>query len=200
ITIDGQADEWPCDPKTAIRCAESAGGAPSKFVTTAWAAFDGEALYLLAINPIDPAKALVADGSWGGIDAVEFALKNPVQNKSMCYTNPIYNPRGFPDGRKDSVSDAGATNEQAEALNTAMTFAATRTKDQWIGEWRIPLASIGIDARKVTQIPFNLNIRRMSDNSWMVWTRTGGPIWAVDDAGLILLRANRGAAPDPAGE
>ena len=191
ITIDGQADEWPCAPKTAIRCAESAGGDPSKFITTAWAAFDGEALYLLAINPIDPAKALVTDGAWGQIDAAEFALRNPVQSKSMCYTSPIYNPRGFPDGRKDSVADAGASNEQAEALNKTMSFAATRTKDRWVGEWRIPLKTMGIDADKITRIPFNLNIRRMSDNSWMVWTRTGGPIWAVDDAGLIVLRAEK---------
>ena len=109
----------------------------------------------------------------------------------MCYANPIYNPRGFPGGRKDSVSDAGASKEQAEKLNKAMSFAATHTKDRWVGEWRIPLEAVGVDADKVTQIPFNLNIRRMADNSWMVWARTGGPIWAVDDAGLIVLREGK---------
>ena len=189
IAVDGQAGEWPCGPETAIRCAESAGGDPSKFISTAWAAFDGDALYLLVINPIDPASTLVSAGTWGQVDAVEFALRNPAQSRSMCYTNPIYNPRGFPDGRKDSVTDAGASSDQAAELNKAMSFAATQTKERWVGEWRIPLEVIGVDADKITQIPFNLNIRRMSDQSWMVWMRTGGPIWAVDDAGLIVLRA-----------
>jgi len=191
ITIDGSPNEWPRDPKAAIRCVEPAGGSRSKFVTTAWAAFDGQALYLLAVNPVEPAKELVTDGAWGQIDAAEFALRNPVQKKSMCYANPIYNPRGFPDGRKDSVSDAGASPAQADALKKAMAFAATRARGCWIGEWRIPLAVLGIDAEKVREIPFNLNIRRMSDRTWMVWTRTGGPIWAVDDAGVIVLRARR---------
>ncbi|MBT4820318.1 MAG: hypothetical protein HON70_31715, partial [Lentisphaerae bacterium] len=189
IVIDGKSDEWPCVPEAAIRCAESAGGTASKLISTAWAAFDGTALYLLVRNPIDSVRPLVTDGAWGTIDAVEFALRNPVQSKSMCYTNAIYNPRGFPDGRQDSVVDAGASEEQAKALNEAMDFAATRTKDHWTGEWCIPLKAIGIAAAKTTQIPFNLNIRRMADNSWMVWTRTGGPIWAVDDAGLIVLRS-----------
>ena len=191
ITIDGSPNEWPRDPEAAIRCAESAGGSRSKFVTTAWAAFDGEALYLLTVSPVDPTRDLVTDGAWGQIDAAEFALRNPVQSKSMCYTNPIYNLRGFPDGQKDRVSDAGASKARAEALKRAMAFAATRAKDCWTGEWRIPLALLGIDAGKVTEIPFDLNIRRMSDRTWMVWTRTGGPIWAVDDAGVIVLRAQR---------
>jgi len=187
ITIDGEPDDWPRDAATALRCAEAACGTPSKYISTAWAAFDGAALYLLVVNPLDPAKPPKTAGAWGEVDAMELAFRNPVQSKSLCYTNPIFNLRGFPDGKTESVCDAGATTEQARQLGAAVQYAARIADGCWTAEWRISLDAAGIDPAVAKELPFNLNIRRIADNSWMVWTTTGGAIWEVDYAGLIVL-------------
>ncbi len=187
LSVDGQRGDWPCDPALALRCATAAAGTASRYVSTAWAAFDGNALYLLVVNPVDPAKPLVTAGDWGGVDAIELAFRSPTHAKSLCYGNPIFNLRGFPDGTVASVVDAGATAEQAKQLGAAVRFAATVAADVWVGEWCIPLSAAGIDPATLKDLPFNLNIRRTADDSWMVWTLTGAAVWEVDTAGVILL-------------
>jgi hypothetical protein len=191
ITVDGQVDDWPRDEARAMRCATPACGQASRYVSSAWAAFDGAALYLLVINPVDSTKPPKADGAWGEVDAIELAFRSPTHAKSLCYGNPIFNLRGFPNGKTTSVVDAGATAEQASQLGAAVAFAATVTADRWVGEWRIPLAAAGIEAATARELPFNLNIRRPADNSWMVWADTDGAIWEVDAAGVIQLGAGR---------
>jgi hypothetical protein len=185
ITVDGSTSDWPCDPATAMRCTTAACGTPSKLVSTAWAATDGDALYLLVVTPVAAGADLRTEGNWGQIDAVEFAFRNPDESHSLCYADTIFNIRGFPDGRSASVSDAGASAEAANAAGGALDFAARVHADRWVGEWRIPLAVCGIDARKLRTLPFNVNVRRTADNSWMVWASTEGPIWDVDSAGIV---------------
>jgi len=187
IAIDGKTTGWTCAADPAITCATPACGTASAYVSQAWTAFDGEALYLLVINPFDPDTQLRSKGEWARVDAVEFALRDPVQSKSLCVANPIFNLRGFPDGRCESVCDAGATGPKADALGRAVQYAASVEADRWIAEWRIPLADAGMEPETVKALNFNLNIRRVADNSWMIWAPTGGPIWDVDYAGRIVL-------------
>ncbi len=187
LSIDGKAEDWVQDPSTALRCASAACGTPSKQVSQAWAAWDGTALYLLVVNPLDPTQPLKAEGAWGQVDAIELAFRSPSHAKSLCYGNPIFNLRGFPNGKFESVSAAGATAEQAQQLGAAVQFAATVAPDRWVGEWRIPMDAAGIDPATLKELPFNLNIRRVADDSWMVWTLTGAEVWQVDTAGLLQL-------------
>ena len=80
-----------------------------------------------------------------------------------------------------------ASAEQARQLGDAVQFAATVAR-ALVREWRIPLAAAGIEPATLRDLPFNLNIRRTADDSWMVWTTTGGAVWEVDSAGVILLQ------------
>ena len=184
IQIDGKAapGEWPLDPKQAMVCATPPCGEASKYKSLAWVAFDGEALYLLVKTPVDPSKPLATGDTWGGNDAVEFALHDFATKKS-----PILNLRGYAGGQPGSVTDAGATAKQAEAVAKAMAYASTRAADYWMGEWRIPLAACGIKP-DTAKLAFNVNVRRMADGTWMVWQTTGGPVWDVDYAGVLLLK------------
>jgi hypothetical protein len=174
-----------------MRCATAAAGPASRYVSMAWAAFDGTALYLLVVNPLDPTRPPKTDGDWGTVDAIELAFRSPTHAKSLCYGNPIFNLRGFANGKLTSVVDAGATADQARQLADAVRFAATVAADRWVGEWWIPLSAAGMEPATVRELPFNLNIRRTADSSWMVWTTTGGAIWEVDAAGVIRLEAGK---------
>jgi hypothetical protein len=182
IQIDGKASDWRLDPKQAMVCGVPACGEASKYKSLAWLACDGKALYLLVKTPVDPTKPLKTGDTWGQEDAFEFAFRDLSAKKS-----PIFNLRGYAGGQSSSVCDAGASPQQAEAVDKAMTYAATRAGDSWLGEFRVPLAACGIKAG-AERLAFNLNIRRMADNSWMVWQITGGPVWDVDYAGVLLLK------------
>ncbi len=182
IQIDGKATDWQADPKQAMVCAVPPCGEASKYQSLAWLACDGEALYLLVKTPVDPAKPLKTGDTWGQEDAFEIAFRDLSAPKS-----PIFNLRGFAGGQSSSVSDAGASPAQAAAVGKAMTYAATREADYWLGEFRIPLAACGIKP-DVAKLAFNVNVRRLADNTWMVWATTGGPVWDVDYAGVLLLK------------
>jgi len=183
--IDGKAaaGEWAADPKAAMVCAQPPGGAQaSKHKSYAWAQYDESNLYLLLVSDVDPTKPLKTDGGWGQADAAEIAFRDPSRKGA-----PIFNLRGFADGRADSVCDAGATPEQARKLGAATAFAATVEKGRWTGEWRIPFAAAGIDPAKLDKLQLNINVRRTADMSWMVWTCTGAEIWQVSAAGQLVF-------------
>jgi hypothetical protein len=182
IQVDGKGTDWSADPKQAMVCAVPPCGEASEYKSLAWAACDGEALYLLVKTPVDPAKPLKTGDTWGQEDAVEIAFRDLSAKKT-----PVFNLRGFAGGQSGSVCDAGASPKQADAVGKEMTYAATQAADHWIGEWRIPLAACGIKP-DATRLAFNINVRRMADNTWMVWQTTGGPVWDVDYAGILLLK------------
>ena len=57
----------------------------------------------------------------------------------------------------------------------------------WTAEWRVPLASLGIDPATDTRLAFNLTVRKTADSLWQMWRGTGGPTWDVFEAGFIEL-------------
>jgi len=192
IVVDGKMGpgEWQAEARTAMVCDRPPGNERgSRYKSYAWARYDDQNLYVLLVNEVDPAVALTTGEQWGAEDAAELAFRDPSREGA-----PIFNLRGFAGGpggprcgRSGSVCDAGASAEEAERLGAAVEFAATVEKGRWIGEWRIPLAAAGIDGGKVSRLQFNINVRRMADRSWMVWTDTGAEIWRVDKAGELVF-------------
>jgi hypothetical protein len=57
----------------------------------------------------------------------------------------------------------------------------------WTAEWRIPLASLGIDPAKQTRLAFNLSLLKSARQLWQMWCGTGGNTWWLDQAGFIEL-------------
>jgi len=55
----------------------------------------------------------------------------------------------------------------------------------WTCEWHIPFASLGIEPRKADAPAFNLTVRKVADNLWVMWVGTGGNSWLVDHAGRL---------------
>ncbi|MGD9518122.1 MAG: hypothetical protein AB7W28_01275, partial [Armatimonadota bacterium] len=195
VTIDGVVgpEEWQPDPAKAMVCARPPGSERgSKYKSHAWAQFDGENLYLLLVNDVDPDVPLTTGSQWGVDDAAEIAFCDPSRKAS-----PIFNLRGFAGGAASSVCDAGASAAAAARLGRATRFSSGIEKGRWVGEWCIPLRAAGIDPTRTSELQFNINVRRMADRSWMVWTCTGAEIWRVENAGLLVLRQSR---QTPAGD
>jgi hypothetical protein len=185
LKADGVLDEWPLgDAKAVMECREEySGGDTAGLPSVACAAYDDQALYLAVRNPARRPDKLVMTGSWGGRDGLELAFQDAVSKPE----GPVLNLYGYPDGTIESVTTAGASTAQAEKLRQGVTYAAKRTDKGWECEWRIPWSATGIDPAKVKRLRFNIGVRKMEDNAWVVWRGTGGYNFDVAKAGVLVL-------------
>ena len=184
ITVDGKAGakEWPIDSVRPMPCAIPVSTDASAYDTETWIACDGTSLFLLINVNVAPDKPLVMKGNWGGRDGLEIAFCDARVEKS-----PIISALCYPDGTFTGQSVGGPRATPVELMGKAMTYAATVGKQGWTAEMAIPFAQVGIPLEGLQMLNFNLNIRRMSDPTWMVWARTRGPVWLADTAGKLLF-------------
>ena len=184
ITLDGAVTEWPWkDAARVITLNKSPGGdllgGP---LPGALAALDGGALTIALRIPLAKGAAPRLGGPYQG-DGLEMAL----QSTDPMNRGPIYVFWGGADGQFDTVSVGGTTPAQLERSRKAITYKARVGKDEWSCEWRIPLASVGVDPKTVKRLLFNVGHLNKDTGNWCAWFATGGALYEVGGAGDLLL-------------
>ena len=185
IIVDGEVGEWPWHDttQTAVLQQSSSGAATNAPKSYACAAYDDEALYIAVRNLVRDPKLLKTEGEWGGKDGLEIAL----EDISGDVLGPILNLYGYPDGQFESVTTAGASEQVARKLGETVTYAAQIGAEDWSCEWRIPWAATGIDPSKAKKLWFNIGVRKIAADAWVIWEGTGGTIYWLDNAGDLVL-------------
>ena len=183
ITIDGKLtpEEWfGLDPARGLTLQEGVDGEKCKFKTLAWLAYDDQALYVAFDNAVDKTIPMSLDNTWGSNDATEISLSKPGAK------SPILVLRGFAGGKFESSDEAGAPADLVHRASESVEYKATVIdKGRWVAEFRIPLASLGLKPEAGLSYPFNLAVRKMGDEAWVMWQGTGGCTWLVPEAGLV---------------
>ena len=135
----------------------------------AYVLFDAQALYV-AVRLLAPPAQL--GQKWGQDDGVEVDF----QSVSAGFYGPKYVVHGFPNGACESVTEAGATPEQARALGRAVMFAAQATAAGWTCELRIPFTAAGIALGTLEKVRLNIGAFQAGRgiDGWHAWVRTKG--------------------------
>jgi hypothetical protein len=185
IAVDGAltAAEWQgLDPAQAMVIAEGVMAEKVSSRSLAWLAHDGTSLYVAVDNQVNPSKLASTGNVWGQDDAVELALRRPPGKRE----DPILILRGYPNGHFESSDESGAPPDLVKQAAAGVEYrAGVPGSGRWVCEWRIPLASLGIDLAKVKKLPLNISVRKTTDNLWVMWQGTGAHTWDVDTAGFI---------------
>lgn len=185
VKVDGilEADEWfGLDAGRGMPVKEGVDGESVPFATTAWLAWDNEALYVAFDNAVDPAIPMEMDDAWGGNDAVEIAFSNGTLGSQA----PILVLRGFACGSWMASDEAGASAGWVRETSGKVSYAArVVSSGRWTAEWRIPFTSLGVTPKSGPSHPFNLSVRKQGDFPWVMWRGTGNCTWYVAEAGLI---------------
>ena len=174
---------------------ESWDGSPTAAApSTAWIAYDDEALYIAVRHPVkDPKKLNVAGHRWGATDAMEVAL----QDGLAARPGPILNLYGWPDGHAVSTDQAGAPAKVAARLGEAVGYKAAIAADHWSCEWRIPFAACGFTPKTAPLLRLNLGVRNTAEEAWAIWRGTGNATYVVEEAGLLVFPVEFAAKPNP---
>jgi len=183
--IDGdlKPDEWGGEAKV-IAIEQGLDGAKVKPASKAWIMHDGQFLYVAVDNAVSKDKPLQMKDEWGGNDAVELAFRS-----ASGVAAPILVLRGYPNGVFHSDDEAGAP---AAAVKKAAEGVQYKVKvsgpGRWMTEWKIPLASLGIDPAKQPKFFFSLTVRKTAGPDWCMWQGTRDKAtWQADNAGYLEL-------------
>ncbi len=145
---------------------------------------DAEALYVALVSRVSNAGKLPrAGGTWGQDDGAEVCL----QDVSGKKPGPIFVVQGYPSGKYESVGHAGAPSDLVRRLGESVRYAAAIGDGQWSGEWRIPLAALGVDPAKATKLLFNLGVLKGAEGQWAAWVSTGAAPWRLESAGVLVV-------------
>ena len=121
---------------------------------------------------------------WGQDDAVEIALRDPAAGKDA----PIIILRGYPSGHHESSAEAGAPAAVVERAANGLAYAASvPSTGRWCAEWRIPLASLGLEPTTETKLEFNISVRKPGSALWLMWHGTAAHTWDVQKAGILTF-------------
>ncbi|MEI6499617.1 MAG: right-handed parallel beta-helix repeat-containing protein [Armatimonadota bacterium] len=187
ITIDGQlpGSEWPIDVAgRTLTMAQGINGEKVSRPSQAWLAWDDQALYVAVDNALKPGAMPTTGNTWGGDDAIEIAIRNPAVKGA-----PILVLRGYPNGKWESSDEPGTPAAVVKQAAQGVQYAATTPgAGQWLAEFRLPWASLGIDPAKHTKFEFNLcALKKAGDGEWVEWHGTGGGTWEVGGGGVLEL-------------
>jgi hypothetical protein len=103
---------------------------------------------------------------------------------------PAFVLHAYPSGKLESVSDGGAKPIAAETFGKAVTYAAQILDDQnWTCEFRIPVASLGVDPSDLKSLRFNLGLRRngAAGGPWFAAVNTHGANYELADGAVLQL-------------
>ena len=178
IEVDGniRAEEWR-DGGKAMVLTENPGGGKAAPASKAWVMAGTHALYVAMDNPTG--GNLVEGNTWGTNDAVEVAFQGEKGTVVL---------RGFVGGHWESSNESGIPADAAAEAAKGVRYAARKLADNhWAAEWEIPYAAFGLRKTGGAKVPFNLTVRKVTANQWIMWQGTGGWSWQADKAGLLHL-------------
>lgn len=185
ITIDGVIDaaEWggsgPEDAH-AMPLAQDVNGNKVSRQSRAWLLHDQDRLYIAIANDVHPDTALTGN-EWGQSEAVEVALQ-PDKKK------PIFVLRAFANGHLQFGQTPNGDQEPATMDPGAVIYRSQSTqKGNWTAELSIPLSMVDISLNITGRIAFNISVRKVRDDLWLMWEGTRGHSFDVTQAGLIEL-------------
>ncbi|MBN2452202.1 MAG: hypothetical protein JXR77_17585, partial [Lentisphaeria bacterium] len=174
------AGEWP--PAT-LAVAQAPDGSPLRSAACVLRlCHDGTHLYAAITVPLRNVAGLRLGTLWGADDAAEVCFRDV----SGAVPGPVFVVHGFAVGACESVTEAGAPREVAEALGKAVGFGSRVEADGWTGEWSIPLAAAGIRHVPGCTLHFNAGVRRTENAEWVQWVGSGAT-WRLDRAGSLVL-------------
>ena len=185
VVVDGTIapGEWD-GVATGLTVGQGILGEKVKPASRAWIARDDACLLLAVDNAVDASKPVSEGTVWGRDDAVEIAVSRLLKGDPA----PIVLLRGYTSGAFESSDEAQAPEGLvARAAEGVQYKAAIPGRGRWTCEWRIPLASLGIDPGVERRFRFNLSVRKSVGRLWLMWLGTGGHTWDVAQAGIIEL-------------
>jgi hypothetical protein len=191
--IDGRLNEWPMkDRKRSMVLQAGGGGPPSR----AWLAYDDQALYIAVQNPVEDTEGLdQARDPQTQFDRVLLAIQDDFSEPG----GPVLTLVGFPNGATRNVNYANAPIEALDRLFEGATYAANVGQRSWSCEWRIPFATLGFTPDTTPKVRFNLIVKKTRPAASCVWQSTGGYMWELKQAGLLVFTSasDHGDNPTP---
>ncbi len=156
---------------------------------------DDANLYVRFHNEVNPAKGVTRGHKWGRDDAVEIAIAE-VRGK----IGPVMVLRGYADGAWETTGEAGAPKSVQERIRTGgvQYAAAVVSKGLWTAEWKVPFRALGLAPQtRNPRLLFNLSVRNVGDNEWVMLKHTGGSTCEVSRGYLLWLsQFGEAAAPN----
>ena len=189
VVVDGHLDnaEWfDLNPDAALSLAVEVAGAKSGPAAHAWMSHDGASLRLGVTTALAPTRHL--GSTWGLSDAVELAFRDEDDVEVAVFVF-----RGYTDDSWTVSMEEGTPTTTLDDLERNIRYAAGVLADTWVAEWQVPLENIG--AQPGRRLRFNLSIRRVAGNIWLMWRPTYGHTYDVWAAGSIELAPNPGGSP-----
>jgi len=182
IALDGflDAGEWPDRMITLRQTVERREilGAP----VTMRLVHDGSRLYVAMEVPVPDVARLRTGGMWGTNDGFEISFQGKDDEDA-----PIYVVKCYAGGKCQSTTTAGASPEQASALQDGLEYAVEIGTEGWSAELCLPLKMIGHVPQEGAELAFNVGVRRVQTREWILWVGTKGESWAVEDAGVLRI-------------
>ena len=172
-------------PPTLIRW--TAKGVPSPWVSRAVLSVDDRWLYVSVSSDVAPNIKLVGHQAWGKADAIELALA--VARAPNRHDEPLL-LRGYADGRFESVTDGGATEDAAARLAKGTRYEARiDSPASWSAQWRVALETLGFGPDKpLLPLLAQVTVCRSSDGSLTRWARRyARASWDVRGATALWL-------------
>ena len=183
LAVDGviAATEYGgAKPEAAMLLAQDVGGSPASRRSRAWLAYDQTTLYLAIENDIH-ADTKLQGNQWGSDDAVEVALQ---ADKSK----PIYVLRGYPNGHLQSGRTPNGDDEPLTMEPGPIVYrAATPQQGRWVAELSIPWQMLDVTPTPGLKLAFNISVRKVLDDLWLMWEGTRGHSYDVRGAGFSEL-------------
>ena len=142
-------------------------------------AYTGERLQVMARVPLKEPGRLSKTNRWGKDDGAEVCIR---------VGKTTFVLHGFPNGKHESVSEAGAPAAAAKALGAATTFKAVTSTGHWTAAWFIPWKALGIEPKPGLTLPFNAGVYRRETREWIQWAGTKGATWRLDEAGRLTVK------------
>ena len=183
LKLDGvlSPDKWPGDFQRLDRLPSRwpYSGAPV-LVKLAW---DDKFLYIGAMITMFNVEHISLGDKWGNSDGIEISLQGIEKGKPV-----IFVIRSYVNGTLQSITDAGASSASSKRLGKEVKYISTlleKPRKGWIGEWAIPLGSIGLKPISGLKIPFNICAFVNEYDNWHCWEGTLGQTWEVEKAGIL---------------
>jgi hypothetical protein len=190
VTVDGVvgATEYGgAKPEAAMLLAQDVGGSPASRRSRAWLAYDGDRLYVAIENDVNPESKLQGN-QWGTSDAVEVSLQAG-QGK------PIHVLRGYPNGHLQFGRTPNGNDEPLTMEPEPIAYKATTPQQgRWVAELSIPWQMVDVTPTPGLKLAFNLSVRKVLDDLWLMWEGTRGHTYDVRGAGFIELGSGLPAA------
>lgn len=147
---------------------------------------DNKFLYIGAMINMFDSSNIRKGVSWGKDDGIEISLGGFDKGKPVTYVI-----RSYSNGTLQSITDAGATVALAERLGKGTRYGSKireKPGKGWIGEWAIPLETIGLKPKPGLLINFNMCAFVNEYDNWHCWEGTQGESWQVGQGGTLQLK------------